>query len=160
MGEIAFKYARRSDLPIILQFIKELAEYEGLAEKLAVTEESLEDWIFIRNKAEVLFETVDGNVIGFCLFYHNFSTFMGGAGLYIEDLYVRPEYRGHGYGKQLFKKIARMAVDRECKKLEFSCPNTNTSSLEFYKHMGASPMNDWTTFRVSSNDLTKLAEKT
>ena len=73
MGEIAFKYARRSDLPIILQFIKELAEYEGLAEKLAVTEESLEDWIFIRNKAEVLFETVDGNVIGFCLFYHNFS---------------------------------------------------------------------------------------
>ena len=102
---------------------------------------------------------LDDEVIGFCLFYHNFSTFMGGAGLYIEDLYIRPEYRSSGYGKSLFKKIAQIAVDRECKKLEFSCPNSNTSSIEFYKHMGASPMTNWTTFRISQNDLKNLAKK-
>ena len=159
MSEITFRYARKADIPLILQFIRELAKYEGLENQLNVSEESIEDWIFIRNKAEVLFETVDNEVIGFCLFYHNFSTFMGGAGLYIEDLYIRPEYRNCGYGKKLFEKAAQIAVDRECKKLEFSCPNSNTTSMEFYKHMGASPMSDWTTFRISNNDLKSLAQK-
>ncbi len=159
MSKVTFKYARKSDISLILRFIKELAEFEGLDNQLDLNEESLEDWIFIRNKAEVLFEMLDDEVIGFCLFYHNFSTFMGGAGLYIEDLYIRPEYRSSGYGKSLFKKIAQIAVDRECKKLEFSCPNSNTSSIEFYKHMGASPMTNWTTFRISQNDLKNLAKK-
>ncbi len=159
MSNVTFRYARKNDVPLIMQFIQELAKFEGLDKQLNVNEESLEDWIFIRNKAEVLFELVDDKVIGFCLFYHNFSTFMGGAGLYIEDLYISPEFRTMGYGKKLFEKIAQIAVDRECKKLEFSCPNSNTSSMEFYKHMGASPMSEWTTFRVSNNELKKLAKK-
>lgn len=159
MSEIKFRYARKQDIPLVLNFIRELAEYEGVSDKVAVTEEVLLEWIVIRNKAEVLFEVLDGVEIGFCLFFHNFSTFMGKAGIYIEDLYVKPEYRGKGYGKELFKKIGSIAIDRECHKLELSCPDWNKSSIEFYKHMGALPMEDWTMYRLVADDLLKLNNK-
>lgn len=158
MCELKFRYARKHDTETIMRFIAELAEYEGMEKILNITEDTLIDWVFIRNKAEILLAEIDSQPIGFCLFYHNFSTFMGQAGVYIEDLYISNEFRGKGYGKQLFRKIARIADDRGCKKLELSCPNWNHSGIEFYKHMGIKPMDEWTTYRVSDNELKSLCD--
>lgn len=156
MCELKFRYARKNDTDTIMRFISELAKHENMENILNITEETLIDWVFIRNKAEILLAELDQSPIGFCLFYHNFSTFLGHAGVYIEDLYISNEYRGQGYGKLMFKKIAQIAVDRGCKKLELSCPNQNHSGIEFYRHMGIKPMDEWTTYRVSEDDLKSL----
>ena len=158
MCELKFRYARKNDTDTIMKFISELARFEGLEEIVDISEETLIDWVFIRNKAEIIIPEVDSTPIGFCLFFHNFSTFIGHAGVYIEDLYISPEYRGKGYGKLLFKKIAQIAVDRGCKKLELSCPNWNLPGIEFHKHMGIKPMDKWTTYRVSDDELRTLCE--
>ena len=119
MAELTFRFAEEKDCGLILYFIKELASYEKMLDEVVATEEILREWIFEKKKAEVIFACEDGKEIGFALFFHNFSTFLGRAGIYLEDLYVAPEYRGKGYGKALLKKLAQIAVERGCGRLEW-----------------------------------------
>ena len=155
-NNLNFRYAERKDIPLILSFIKELAEYEKLSDEVVATECLLEKWIFDQKKAEVLFAAENGKEIGFALFFHNFSTFLGRAGIYLEDLYVAPMCRGKGYGKALFKKLAQIAVERECGRLEWWCLDWNRPSIDFYMSLGAEPMNGWTVYRVTGTALKEL----
>lgn len=156
--ELTFRYAERKDTALILKFIEELAEYEKMLDEVVATEELLEDWIFNRQKAEVIFALSDGKEAGFALFFHNFSTFLGRAGIYLEDLYVKPEYRGCGIGKALLKKLGAVAVERGCGRLEWWCLDWNKSSIDFYRSMGAEPMEDWTVYRIAGETLKELAD--
>ncbi|MBT9684054.1 GNAT family N-acetyltransferase [Pseudoflavonifractor sp. MCC625] len=156
--ELVFRSATREDVPLILQFTRELADYEKMLHEVVADEATLEEWIFDRQKAEVLFALVDGNEIGFALFFHNFSTFLGRAGIYLEDLYVKPEYRGMGYGKAILKRLASIAVERKCGRLEWWCLDWNQPSIDFYRSLGAEPMSDWTVYRIAGDTLTHLAE--
>ena len=156
---INFRYAGRNDVPLILRFVKELAEYEKLQDEVVADERTLEEWLFDRQKAEVIFALEDGKEVGYALFFHNFSTFLGRAGIYLEDLYVQPEYRGKGHGKGLLKKLASIAVERGCGRLEWSCLDWNKPSIDFYLSLGAQPMSDWTVYRLAGNTLTELAER-
>ena len=156
---ISFRYAQREDVSLILKFIKGLAEYEKMLNEVVADEKLLEEWIFDRQKAEVIFAVVDGKEVGFALFFHNFSTFLGRAGIYLEDLYVLPEYRGKGYGKALLKKLAAIALERECGRLEWWCLDWNRPSIDFYLSLGAEPMSDWTVYRVTGEKLKKLGEE-
>lgn len=150
------RYAERKDVPLILQFIKELAVYEHMLDEVVADEKILEEWIFDKGKAEVIFALEDGIEVGFALFFHNFSTFLGRAGIYLEDLFVRPEYRGKGYGKGLLTELARITVKRGCGRLEWSCLDWNKPSIDFYRSMGAEPMDDWTVYRISGKTLMEL----
>lgn len=152
------RYAERKDIPLILEFIRGLAEYEKLLDEVVATEELLEEWLFDKEKAEVIFGVVDGEEVGFALFFHNFSTFLGRAGIYLEDLFVKPEFRGNGYGKGLLKELARIAVERGCGRLEWWCLDWNKPSIDFYLSLGAVPMDEWTTYRITGDTLKKMAE--
>lgn len=152
-----FRYAKESDTGLILQFIRELAEYEKMLDEVIATEDMLKEWLFDKKKAEVILAVVDGIEIGFALFFHNFSTFLGRAGLYIEDLYVKPEYRGCGYGRSILKKLAEIAVERGCGRLEWWCLDWNKPSVDFYLSLGAEKMDDWTVYRIAGDTLKKLA---
>ena len=156
--KLTFRNAGRSDVSLILRFIRKLAEYEKMSDEVVADERTLEEWIFDRQKAEVIFALVDGKEIGFALYFHNFSTFLGRAGIYLEDLYVEPEYRGRGYGKQLLKRLASIAVERGCGRLEWWCLDWNKPSIDFYLSLGAQPMSDWTVYRVTGDALKRLAE--
>jgi len=158
MKKVEFRFAEKSDTALILQFIRELAEYEKMLSEVVATEELLKEWIFEKHKAEVIFALEDGVEVGFALFFHNFSTFLGRAGIYLEDLYVKPEHRGKGYGKALLKKLAQIAVDRSCGRLEWWCLDWNKPSIDFYLSLGAEPMKDWTVYRFAGDTLNKLAE--
>ena len=154
-----FRFAVREDTPLILTFIKELAAYEKMLDEVVADEKTLEEWIFDKQKAEVIFVLDDeAQAAGFALFFHNFSTFLGRAGIYLEDLYVRPEYRGRGFGKGLIKELARIAVERKCGRLEWWCLDWNKPSIDFYLSLGAEPMSDWTVYRIAGDTLTKLAQ--
>ncbi len=155
--KLQFRYAERKDVPLILQFIKDLADYEKMLDEVIATEELLEEWIFENNKAEVLFAMEDESTIGFALFFHNFSTFLGRSGIYLEDLYIAPDSRGKGYGKALLKKLAQIAMERGCGRLEWWCLDWNKESIDFYLSLGAEPMKDWTVYRVAGNELNELA---
>lgn len=157
-NELIFRYAQRSDAPLILQFIRELADYEKMSDEVVADEETLEEWIFDKGKAEVLFAVVDGKEVGYALFFHNFSTFLGRAGIYLEDLFVKAEHRGKGYGKAMLKQLASIAVERKCGRLEWSCLDWNQPSIDFYRSLGAEPMSDWTVYRMTGDTLTNLAE--
>ena len=152
-------FAERKDTEDILSFIKQLAEYEHLADEVVADAALLEHWLFDKKKAEVIFVVEEGEKVGFALFFHNFSTFLGRAGIYLEDLYVKPEYRGKGYGKALLQKLAAIAVERGCGRLEWACLNWNKPSIEFYKSMGAVPMNEWTVYRIAGDKLLETGEK-
>lgn len=154
MENITFRFAEKNDVSKILFFIKQLAEYEKLADEVVATEEILEKWIFDKGKAEVIFAVVDGREVGFALFFHNFSTFLGRSGLYLEDLFVLPEYRGLGYGKGLLRKLASIAVERKCGRMEWVCLDWNKPSIDFYLSIGAKPMKDWTIYRLAGKTLT------
>lgn len=153
------RFAKREDTAKILRFIRALAEYEKLSGEVVATEALLEEWIFDKGKAEVIFAVEDGKELGFALFFHNFSTFLGRAGIYLEDLFVLPECRGRGYGTALLKKLAALAVERGCGRLEWSCLDWNSPSIEFYKALGAVPMEEWTVFRVAGETLHTLAKQ-
>ena len=157
-GKLSFRNAERKDTSLILQFIKELAEYEKMIDQVVADESTLETWIFDKQKAEVIFALEDGKEVGFALFFHNFSTFLGRAGIYLEDLYVKPEYRGKGYGKAILKKLASIAVERGCGRLEWWCLDWNRPSIDFYLSLGAEPMSDWTVYRIAGDTLRKLAK--
>ena len=154
-----FRTAERQDVPLILQFIRELAEYEGMLDQVVADESTLETWIFDKEKAEVIFVLEDGKEVGFALFFHNFSTFLGRAGIYLEDLYVKPEYRKKGYGKALLKKLAVIAAERGCGRLEWWCLDWNKPSIAFYRALGAEPMEDWTVYRLAGAKLHDLGKK-
>lgn len=155
---VAFRSAERKDAPLILRFIKELADYEGMLDEVVADEATLEEWLFDKEKAEVIFALQGEEEVGFALFFHNFSTFLGRAGVYLEDLYVKPEHRGKGYGKALLKKLASIAVERGCGRLEWWCLDWNKPSIDFYLSLGAEPMADWTVYRIAGDTLTQLAK--
>ncbi len=155
---ISFRYASEEDVPLILYFIKELANYEKMLDEVIATEELLEEWLFKQKKAEVIFAIANEKEVGFALFFHNFSTFVGKSGIYLEDLFVLPEYRGKGYGKAILKYLSKIAVERKCGRLEWCCLDWNQSSIDFYLSLGAKPMSDWTIYRVTSDNLKNLAD--
>ncbi len=155
---VNFRYAGRQDVALILDFIKRLAEYENMSDEVIADERTLEEWIFDKKKAEVIFALERDKEVGFALFFHNFSTFLGRAGIYLEDLFVLPEYRGKGYGKAILKKLASIAVSRGCGRLEWWCLDWNKPSIDFYLSMGAEQMSDWTVYRVAGEGLRKLSE--
>jgi len=156
---LEFRTAVREDCPLILAFIKELAEYENMLDEVIATEELLKEWIFDQQKAEVIFALEGQKEVGFALFFHNFSTFLGRSGLYLEDLYVRPEYRGKGYGKSLLRRLAGIALERGCGRLEWWCLDWNQPSIDFYLSLGAEPMQDWTVYRLAGETLRQLADE-
>ncbi|MBP0973191.1 MAG: GNAT family N-acetyltransferase [Oscillospiraceae bacterium] len=156
MAGLSFRRATREDTPLILSFIRQLAEYEQMADQVVATEELLEQEIFDRHGAEVVFAAADGQEIGFALYFYNFSTFLGRAGLYLEDLYVRPEYRGKGFGKALLQHLAHIACERGCGRMEWWCLDWNRPSIDFYLSLGAEAMTDWTVYRLSGNTLSGL----
>lgn len=158
-NKAVFRTAERQDVPLILQFIKDLAEYEHMLDEVVADEATLEEWLFDKQKAEVIFVLEDGVEVGFALFFHNYSTFLGRAGIYLEDLFVKPEHRGKGYGKALLKKLASIAVERGCGRLEWWCLDWNTPSINFYLSLGAEQMSDWTTYRIAGETLKQLAEE-
>ncbi|NLM85006.1 MAG: GNAT family N-acetyltransferase [Clostridiales bacterium] len=155
---VTYRSAEERDIPLILQFIRDLAEYENLLHEVVATEELLREWLFEKRAAEVIFAVVDGKEAGFALFFHNFSTFLGRAGIYLEDLYVKPEYRGRGVGKGLLRRLAQIALERGCGRLEWWCLNWNRPSIGFYLSLGARPMDEWTVYRLSGDTLRRLAE--
>jgi GNAT superfamily N-acetyltransferase len=156
--ELTFRFAERGDTPLILKFIKDLAEYEKMSDEVIATEEILENWIFDKGRAEVIFAVAEGQEVGFALFFHNFSTFLGRAGIYLEDVFVKPEYRGRGFGRAIMKKLAQIAAERGCGRFEWWCLDWNTPSIGFYKSLGARPMEDWTVYRLEGKALDNLAE--
>jgi len=158
MDQLTFRFAQPGDEEKILFFIRELAKYEKMESDVVATPELLHEWIFEKGKAEVIFPILDGKEIGFALFFHNFSTFLGRAGLYLEDLYILPEQRGRGYGKTTLKELARIAVQRGCGRLEWYCLDWNTPSINFYLSLGAQPLDEWTTYRLTGDTLRRMAE--
>ncbi|MBK9432248.1 MAG: GNAT family N-acetyltransferase [Sphingomonadales bacterium] len=156
---LTIRPATRTDLPLIAQFIRDLADYERLAHEVRFDEVVLGDRLFgARPYAEVLIGEIDGAPQGFALFFHNFSTFEGKPGIYLEDLFVRPEARGSGLGKALLKRLAALAVERDCARLEWSVLDWNEPSIQFYKALGAKPMDEWTIYRVDGDALGELAK--
>ena len=154
---LTFRFAEEADTPLILRFIRELADYERLLDQVVADEATLREQLFEKRRAEVLFALEDGAEAGFALFFHNFSTFLGRAGLYLEDLYVRPEHRGKGYGRALFRQLAAVAVERGCGRLEWWCLDWNAPSIGFYRSLGAEAMEDWTVYRLTGDALASLA---
>jgi|SRR5690554_282519 len=157
--DVTLRLAKEEDLSLILRFIKELADYEKLLHEVVATEEILRESLFERRTAEVVIAEYQGEPVGFALFFHNFSTFLGRPGLYLEDLYVRPEMRGKGIGKLLLSYLAKLALDRGCGRFEWWCLDWNKSSIDFYKSIGAIPMDEWTVYRVCDKALEDLAEE-
>lgn len=152
-------YATENDCAEILNFINLLAEYEKMQNEVVATEELLKEWIFEKKKAEVIFAVEDGKKVGFALFFHNFSTFLGRAGIYLEDLFVLPEFRGKGYGKALLQRLAAIAVERGCGRFEWACLDWNKPSIDFYLSFGAKPMDIWTTYRLDGETLKNNASE-
>lgn len=158
-NNLKFRYATREDVDLVLYFIKAIAKYEKMEDEVIATKESLEYWLFDRKQAEVIFALVDNKEIGFALFFHNFSTFQGRAGLYLEDIFILEQYRGKGYGKAIFKELANIALKRGCGRMEWCCLDWNIPSINFYKAMGAIPLDTWTTYRLDRKTIEKLVNK-
>ena len=156
---LTFRSATEQDTGLVLQFIRALAEYEKMLDLVVADEALLEDQLFRKKNAEVIFAMEDGKEVGFALFFHNFSTFLGRSGLYLEDLFVFPECRGKGYGKALLRKLASLAVDRGCGRMEWWCLDWNQPSIDFYRSLGAEPMNEWTVYRLTGETLERLSNE-
>lgn len=157
---VTIRQAGTADVPLILSFIRKLADYEMLSHEAEVTEQVLRQSLFGANpRAYVIFAMVDGKEVGFALYFYNFSTFLGRPGLYIEDVFVDAEYRGKGFGKAMYIYLAKKAVAEGCGRMEWWVLNWNSPSIAFYDSIGAKPMNEWTVFRLDEEKLKKLAEK-
>jgi len=152
------RFAERGEEETILDFIKYLAEYEKMSDDVVATEEMLRDWLFEKKIAEVLFAETEGKIVGFALFFHNFSTFLGRGGIYLEDLFVLPEYRGRGCGRALLQRLAQIAVERGCGRLEWACLDWNQPSIDFYRSLSAVPMDEWTTYRLTGDTLLEMTK--
>lgn len=158
MNNFTIRQANINDVSTILSFIKALAEYEDMSDQVVATEELLKEWLFEKKKAEVLLAMEGDTAVGIALYFYNFSTFLGRAGIYLEDLFVKEEYRGKGYGKALLKELARIAVSQGCGRLEWCCLDWNQPSIDFYLSLGARPLDDWTQYRLTGETLKALAE--
>ncbi|MPM08177.1 hypothetical protein SDC9_54489 [bioreactor metagenome] len=156
-NELTFRFATESDTGLILSFIKKLAEYEKKIDEVVATEESLREWIFDKQRAEVLFALLGGKEIGFALYFYNFSTFLGKAGLYIEDLFILPEFRRKGYGRLIFAQLARIANEQGCGRIDWWCLDWNRPSIDFYLSLQAKPMEEWTVYRLAGDTMRKMA---
>ena len=152
-----FRWAEESDVALILEFICALVEYEGMREEVTADESLLKEWLFEKKAAEVLFVSEGEETVGFALYFYNFSTFLGKAGIYLEDLYVKPSHRGRGYGKALLCELASLAKRQGCGRLEWWCLDWNQPSIDFYQAMGAEAMSEWTVYRVAGKQLEQLA---
>jgi GNAT superfamily N-acetyltransferase len=158
---LALRAATPEDVPLVLRFIRALAEYERMANEVVATEEVLRESLFgARPAAEVILAELDGVPVGFAVFFHNFSTFVGRRGLYLEDLFVLPEHRGRGVGLALLRHLAKLCVERHCRRLEWAVLDWNESAIGFYDGLGARPMSDWIIYRLTGDALAKLAERT
>ena len=157
---VQIRPADEADVPVILRFIRELAAYEKMEDQVIATEALLREWVFQKQKARVLLAEENGVPCGFALYFYNFSTFLGRAGIYLEDLYVTPAARGKGIGKLLLQNLAAIAVREGCGRLEWACLDWNHPSIGFYRALGACPMDDWTTYRVTGETLRTMAGKT
>lgn len=159
--QLEIRSATAADVPLILEFIKGLAEYEKLAHEVVADEALLREQLFgespAKAGADVVIAYLAGGPVGFALFFHNFSTFLGRRGIYLEDLFVKPEVRGHGVGRALLVHLARLAVERGCGRFEWAVLNWNEPAIKFYESLGAKPMNDWTVYRVTGEALKELA---
>lgn len=154
------RLAAEADVPLILRFIRELAEYERLLHEVVATQERLRDTLFgARPAAEVVIAEDGDEPVGFALFFHNYSTFLAQPGIYLEDLYVRPEARGRGAGRALLAHLARLAKERNCGRLEWWVLDWNESAIRFYRSLGAQPMDDWTVLRLAGPELARLADE-
>ena len=153
---VSFRFADRGDCALILEFIRKLAKYERMENDVVATENMISKWLFDKKAAEVLFAVLDGQEVGFALFFPNFSTFLGRSGMYLEDLFVLSEQRGKGIGKAMLRELARIAVSRGYGRFEWACLDWNAPSIEFYKSLGATPMDEWTIFRLSGDSLNNL----
>lgn len=154
---MTYRFAIEADCPLILGFIRQLAVYEKMQDQVVATEELLHEWIFEKKKAEVIFVCDGDREVGFALFFHNFSTFLGRACIYLEDLFVLPEYRNKSYGKALLKKLAQITLERGCGRMEWSCLDWNKPSIDFYLSLGAAAMDEWTTYRLTGAKLEEMA---
>jgi len=157
MDNFTIRSAYEHEVGDILDFIRQLAAYENLQSEVVATEEMLHEWIFARQNAEVLFALEGDKKVGFAFYFHNFSTFLGRSGLYLEDLFVLPECRGKGYGKELLRTLARIAVERGYGRMEWSCLDWNEPSIAFYRSLGAVPMDEWTVYRLEGKTLEDVA---
>ncbi len=156
---LELRFAEPGDCQLVLEFIRELAEYEGLAQEVVASQDMLDRSLFgPRPAAEVVLAFLDGEAVGFAVFFHNFSTFLGQAGLYLEDLFVRPAARGKGVGRSILRYLARLAVDRGCGRMEWWVLNWNKTAIDFYDSLGAEAMDEWTVYRLSGDDLDRLAK--
>lgn len=151
--------ATSSDINLIFDFICDLADYEKLRHDVTATPEILHDSIFVKKQAEVLIAELDGLPVGFALYFHNFSTFKGKACLYLEDIFIKPQYRGKGFGKAIFNRLAQIAVERGCDRFDWAVLDWNEPSINFYKSLGAFPMDEWTVFRLTGDALKSVAHK-
>lgn len=158
INDVTLRFAQEQDVPLILYFIRELAKYENMLDKVIATEIGLKESIFDKKAAEVIICEYKGEPAGFALFFHNYSTFLGQAGIYLEDLFVKPEMRGKGLGKVILSYLARLAVERGCGRLEWACLDWNEPSIQFYKSLGAVQMDEWTTYRLTEKALRDVAE--
>lgn len=154
---VTFRPAEEKDIALLLKFIRALAEYEHMLDQVVADEKTLADWLFDKRVAEAFFAMEGETEVGFALYFHNFSTFLGRGGIYLEDLFVLPEHRGKGYGKAILAHLAQTARERGCGRLEWACLDWNKPSIDFYLSLGAKPMNEWTVYRVSGDALTQLA---
>jgi GNAT superfamily N-acetyltransferase len=159
MAQITFRFAQPQDTALILQFIRELADYEKMLDQVVADEALLREELFEKKHAEVIFALLDGQEVGIALFFHNFSTFLGRSGIYLEDLYVRPEHRGKGCGKGLLRRLAQIALERGCGRLEWACLNWNQPSIDFYLSTGAQPMDEWKVYRLTGDTLARMAQE-
>lgn len=158
MPELEIRPGTEDDVPLILSLIRELAEYERLSHEVVATEDTLRDSLFgERRVAEVLLGYIGDEPASFALFFHNFSTFLGRPGIYLEDLYVKPEFRGSGVGSAMLVRLARLARERSCGRLEWSVLDWNEPAIGFYEMLGASPVSGWTVYRVTGEALEELA---
>jgi GNAT superfamily N-acetyltransferase len=156
---ILLRFAEEKDISIILEFIRGLAEYEHLLDTVEIKEADLKNYLFEKKLIEVVIGEFDGTPAGFALFFHNFSTFLGKPGIFIEDIFVKPEFRGRGLGKLFFNFLAKVAVERNCGRLEWSCLDWNKPSIEFYKKQGAKALDEWTIYRITEDGINRLAEE-
>ena len=159
MSAVRFREATENDVGLILQFIRALAEYEKMSNEMVATEEILREWLFAKQSARVIFAMEGDKEVGFALYFHNFSTFLGRAGLYLEDLFVLPEYRGRGYGKGLLAHLAAIAVEKGCGRMEWVCLDWNQPSIDLYKSKHAVSLDDWTIYRLTGDALTDMAKE-
>ncbi len=155
--QLSFRTAEETDTPLLLSFIRALAKYEHMLDQVVATEEILHEWLFERKIAEAFFAVEAGAEVGFALYFHNFSTFLGRSGIYLEDLFVLQEHCGRGIGKSILQRLAQIARDRGCGRLEWACLDWNQSSIDFYRALGAVPLDEWTVYRVSGDTLATLA---